>query len=65
MLLLDSSLRFAAITLLVLIAILSLRDARQLLQARIAAALCISLAAMLLNTAPVDLKLPSIGDGIA
>lgn len=65
MLLLDSSLRFAAITLLVLMAILSLRDARQLLQARIAAALCISLAAMLLNTAPVDLKLPPIGDGIA
>lgn len=50
MLILDAALRFSAITLLLLVALLSFRDARNLLQGRIAIALCLSLSAMLINT---------------
>ncbi|MEL6567389.1 MAG: AraC family transcriptional regulator [Pseudomonadota bacterium] len=50
MLILDAALRFSAITLLCLTGVLALRDARRLLQARLAAALCLVLSAMLVNT---------------
>lgn len=58
MLLLDASLRISAITLLLLTAILSLRDGRHLLQARIAIALTVSLSGMLVSTMPAGLGLP-------
>lgn len=58
MLFLDAILRFPAITLLVLIALLSYRDARHLIQGRIAVILCLTLAAMLLTTAPQPIRPP-------
>lgn len=58
MLLLDAVLRFSAVTLLLFTAVLALRDARALLQARLAAALCLSLSAMLINTLPAFYAAP-------
>ena len=58
MLFLDAILRFPAVTLLVLIALLALRDARHLIQGRIAVILCLTLAAMLLTTAPEPVRPP-------
>ncbi|MFN3214627.1 MAG: helix-turn-helix transcriptional regulator [Henriciella sp.] len=52
MILLDAAFRFAAITILLLVAVIALRDARHLLQGRLAAAMCICLTGMLLNTLP-------------
>ncbi|MEM9377434.1 MAG: helix-turn-helix domain-containing protein [Pseudomonadota bacterium] len=65
MLLLDISLRFPLMTMLLIIAALSLRDARHLLQGRLAAALCISLAAMLANTMPLAMEPPLAWRAIA
>ena len=62
MLLLDAALRISAITMLLLTAVLALLHARHLLQGRLAAALAISLSAMLINTTPVVMELPdSVG----
>ncbi|MEL7108215.1 MAG: helix-turn-helix transcriptional regulator [Pseudomonadota bacterium] len=58
MLLWDVTFRFATITILLMIAALSLRDSRHLLQGRLAAALCISLASMLAHTLPAALERP-------
>lgn len=58
MLFLDAILRFPAVTLLVLIALLALRDARHLIQGRIAVILCLTVGAMLLTTAPEPLRPP-------
>ncbi|MDJ0921268.1 MAG: helix-turn-helix domain-containing protein [Henriciella sp.] len=52
MILLDASIRFSAVTLLLLMAVLTLRDARHLLQGRLAAACCICLSGMFLSTMP-------------
>ncbi len=52
MLLLDAALRISAITMLLLTAVLALRDAWHLIQSKIAAALCVSLSAMFINTMP-------------
>ncbi|MEM7460036.1 MAG: helix-turn-helix domain-containing protein [Pseudomonadota bacterium] len=52
MLLLDAAFRFAGITILLLVAVISLRDARHLLQGRLAGAMCICLSGMLINTIP-------------
>ena len=52
MLLLDAAFRFSGITILLLVAVIALRDARHLLQGRLAAAMCICLSGMLLNTMP-------------
>lgn len=52
MILLDAAVRFPTITLLLLTAYMTLRDGRALLQARLGAALSISLAAMLVSTIP-------------
>ena len=60
MLLLDAALRFSSITLLLLTAVLALRDARDLLQGKIAAALCVSLTGMLINTIPEAFHVPAI-----
>ena len=57
MLFLDTLIRFPAVTLLILIAVLSLRDARHLVQGRITIVLCVTLGSMLLTTAP-DAVLP-------
>lgn len=65
MLLLDITFRFATITILLVTAALSLRDARHLLQGRLAAALCVSLASMLANTLPAALDPPLAWQGIA
>jgi len=59
MLFLDALLRFPAVTLLFLLAVLSLRDARHLIQGRIVVVLCATLGAMLLSTAPELLRPPS------
>lgn len=58
MLLLDAALRISAATMLLITAIIALRDARHLLQGKLAAALCVSLAAMLINTMPAEMDLP-------
>lgn len=65
MLLWDITFRFATITILLIIAGLSLRDARHLLQGRLAAVLCISLAAMLAHTLPAGLDRPFAWQAIA
>ncbi|MEL6666760.1 MAG: helix-turn-helix domain-containing protein [Pseudomonadota bacterium] len=65
MLLWDVTFRFATITILLLTAALSLRDARHLLQGRLAAALCICLASMLANTLPEALDPPVAWRAIA
>ena len=59
MLFIDSIIRFPAISLLVLLAILAIRDGRHLVQGRIIIALGITLGAMLLSTAPVETRPPS------
>lgn len=59
MLLVDTALRMSAITMLLLTAVLVLRDARHLLQGKIAVALCISLSGMLINTMPLVMGLPA------
>ncbi|MEL7547307.1 MAG: helix-turn-helix domain-containing protein [Pseudomonadota bacterium] len=58
MLFIDTLLRFSAVTLLLAIAVLSVRDARHLVQGRIAVLLCVTLASMLLTTAPDPLLPP-------
>lgn len=65
MLLADITFRFATITILLLIAALSFRDARHLLQGRLAIALSICLAAMLANTLPDDLNAPFAWQAVA
>lgn len=65
MLLLDASFRFAAITILTLVAVIGLRDARHLLQGRLAAAMCICIAGMLLNTLPDYYNAPVSLDVVA
>lgn len=65
MLLLDVTFRFATITILLLTAALSFRDARHLLQGRLAIALSICLAAMLANTLPEGLDPPFAWQAIA
>lgn len=65
MLLWDVTFRFATITILLLTAALSLRDALHLLQGRLAAVLCISLAAMLAHTLPAGLDRPLAWQAIA
>ncbi|MEO0608766.1 MAG: AraC family transcriptional regulator [Pseudomonadota bacterium] len=52
MILLDAAFRFSGITILLLVAVIALRDARHLLQGRLAAAMCFCLTGMLLNTLP-------------
>ncbi|MEM8616280.1 MAG: helix-turn-helix domain-containing protein [Pseudomonadota bacterium] len=65
MLLWDVTFRFATITILLVTAALSLRDARHLLQGRLAALLCISLASMLAHTIPNALDPPLAWRAIA
>ena len=52
MILLDAAFRFSGVTILLLVALIVLRDARHLLQGRLAGALCITLSGMLLSTMP-------------
>lgn len=52
MILLDAMFRFSGVTILLLVAMIALRDARHLLQGRLAGAMCICLSGMLLSTAP-------------
>ncbi|MCR9194533.1 MAG: helix-turn-helix transcriptional regulator [Hyphomonas sp.] len=59
MLFFDSILRFPAATLLFILAILALRDARQLVQGRIVVILSLTLGAMLISTAPPETRPPS------
>lgn len=59
MLFLDALVRFPSVTLLVVIAILSFRDARHLVQGRVIIVLCVTLGSMLLTTAPDPLLPPS------
>lgn len=65
MLLLDVTFRFATITILLVTAALSIRDARHLLQGRLAAVLCVSLASMLAHTLPEALDPPFAWRAIA
>lgn len=65
MLLLDISLRFATITILLVTAALAFRDARHILQGKLAVALCICLASMLANTMPNALEPPFAWQAIA
>lgn len=65
MLLADITFRFATITILLLTAALSFRDARHLLQGRLAIALSVCLAAMLANTLPLELEPPFAWQAIA
>ena len=65
MLLADITFRFATITILLMTAALTLRDARHLLQGRLAIALSICLAAMLANTLPEELDPPFAWQAIA
>lgn len=58
MLLIDITLRFGCLTLLLFLAVLAFRDARHLLQGRLAVALCVSLAAMFASTMPQEFGLP-------
>jgi len=52
MLFLDAAFRFAGVTILLLVAVIVLRDARHLLQGRLAGTMCIGLAGMLISTMP-------------
>lgn len=65
MLLWDVTFRFATMTILLVTAALSVRDARHLLQGRLAAVLCVSLAAMLAHTLPAALDRPLAWQAIA
>ena len=58
MLLVDVLLRYPAVAVLIVSAVLCLRDAGRLIQARLGAGLCISVAAMLIGTAPDILQPP-------
>lgn len=58
MLLLDVLLRYSTVTLLLLLAVLSFRDTKRSQQSIIVTLLCVSLSAMLLNTAPSELRPP-------
>jgi len=58
MLLLDAALRISGATMLLLTALIALRDARHLLQGKLAFALCLTLSAMLINTMPSEMGLP-------
>ena len=59
MLFLDAILRFPAFACLILIAVLALRDARHLVQGRIMIILGLTLGAMLVSTAPAEIRPPS------
>lgn len=59
MLFLDVILRLPAVTLLILLAALAWRDARHLIQGRIAIVMAITLGSMLLSTAPEPIRAPS------
>ncbi|MEL7032922.1 MAG: AraC family transcriptional regulator [Pseudomonadota bacterium] len=59
MLFVDVMLRIPAVTLLWLLALLAWRDARHLIQGRIVIVLGITLGAMLLSTAPAEIRPPS------
>ncbi|MHA7900538.1 MAG: AraC family transcriptional regulator [Henriciella sp.] len=59
MIFLDTIIRFSAVTLLVWLAILAIRDARHLIQGRIMIALGFTLGAMLLSTAPPETRPPT------
>ena len=65
MLLLDITFRFATITILLLTAGLAYRDARHLLQGRLAIGLSVSLASMLAHTLPSELNAPDLWRTIA
>ena len=65
MLLLDAFFRFSAITLLLMLAFFSWRDARHLLQGRLGAITGISLSAMLINTIPDFYELPYPAEVVA
>lgn len=56
MLFLDAILRFPAVTLMFLLAVLAYRDARHLIQGRIVIILGITLGSMLLSTAPPEIR---------
>lgn len=58
MLLIDVLLRYPAVAVLIFSAVLCLRDGGKLIQARLGAGLCISVAAMLIGTAPEILEPP-------
>jgi AraC-like DNA-binding protein len=59
MLFVDTIIRLPAVTLLVWLAVLAIRDARHLVQGRIMVVLGITLGAMLLSTAPPETRPPS------
>lgn len=59
MLFLDAIIRFPAVTLLVLLAVMAVRDGRHLVQGRIMTVLGITLGSMLLSTAPPETRPPS------
>ncbi|MEM7328992.1 MAG: AraC family transcriptional regulator [Pseudomonadota bacterium] len=59
MLFLDVILRIPAVTLLFLLAVLAWRDARHMIQGRIVIVLGLTLGAMLLSTAPAEIRPPS------
>ncbi len=65
MILLDAAFRFSGVTILLLVAALALRDARHLLQGRLAAAMCICLAGMFVSTMPTWYEPPRIVQAIA
>ncbi len=65
MLLLDAFFRFSAVTLLLMLAFLGLRDGRGLLQARLGALVGISLAGMLISTLPDYYESPFVVQAIA
>lgn len=59
MLLLDLSLRASAVTIIMMAFCLSLLQARHLIQGRISAVMCLSLAALILHTLPPKISLPA------
>ncbi len=60
MFLLDVLTRYSAVALLLLMAVLAIRDGRGAATTRFAALACVSIAALLLTTAPLELKLPLV-----
>ncbi len=52
MLFLDAAFRFSGVTILLFVSVIALRDARHLLQGRLAGTMCIGLAGMLISTMP-------------
>lgn len=65
MLLLDAAFRFSGVAILLLVAVIALRDARHLLQGRLAGAMCICLSGMLLSTMPSWYEPPILFRAIA